>query len=177
MRDAERSTAIEPSCSATFRLADANRQLDFEEGTFDAIISIDAINHLEDRLSVLREFHRVLKPAGRLLFTDPITVTGILTRDEIATRSQIGPMNFTPLGENEKLLQSAGFEVRRVQDVTANAAITSGRRRDAREKYRAELVQIEGEPTFSDIQRFLTVAHQLSSERRLSRLVFLAVKT
>ncbi len=176
IRDAERMASLQKSSNVAFRVADAGDPLEFENCAFNAIISIDAINHLENRLAVLREFHRVLKPAGRLLFTDPITVTGILRSDEIRTRSQIGHMSFTPRGENEKLLRNAGFVVRRVEDVTANAALTSGRRHGAREKYRAELIPIEGEDVFSSMQCFLAMAHLLSSARRLSRFAFLAEK-
>jgi cyclopropane fatty-acyl-phospholipid synthase-like methyltransferase len=166
--------ALDSELPASFALADASQSLTFESATFDAIISIDAINHLNERLKVFREFHRVLRPRGRLLFTDPITITGILSTAEVATRSHISPMNFTPPGENERLLDVAGFEVLQVSDVTQNIITTSKRRRDARQKYSAELTKIEGEGVFNALQTFLEMAYRLAVERRLCRYVFLA---
>ena len=43
---------------------------------FDALTCIDSFNHLYEREEVLREWHRVLRSDARMLFTDPITVTG-----------------------------------------------------------------------------------------------------
>lgn len=159
-----------------FEIGDANAPLNFGDASFEAIVCIDAINHLDDRGAVFREFCRILKPGGRVLFTDPITITGTINRDEIAVRSQIGPMNFTARGENEIRLREAGFEVIRVDDATDNAALLAGRRHAARKKHASDLIRIEGEATFTSTQTFLAMAHRLSSERRLSRFAFLGRK-
>jgi ubiquinone/menaquinone biosynthesis C-methylase UbiE len=66
-----------------FRVADATGPLPFSDATFDAVTCIDAINHFPDRPQVIAEWARLLKLGGRLLFTDPITVTGALTNAEI----------------------------------------------------------------------------------------------
>ncbi|MFN8562953.1 MAG: class I SAM-dependent methyltransferase [Anaerolineae bacterium] len=73
-----------------FQYADASLALPFEDQSFDALVCIDAVNHLPGRLAVLREWYRVLKSGGLALFTDPITVTGGLTNEEISIRSSIG---------------------------------------------------------------------------------------
>lgn len=159
-----------------FAFGDASQALSFTDETFDGIICIDAINHLNARLQVLREFHRVLVPNGLLLFTDPITVTGILSTEEVAMRSHISAMHFTPRGENERLLALARFEVLEVTDVTENMVATSKRRRDARQKYASQLIEIEGEKSFNELQKFLEMAHRLAFEKRLSRYAFLTRK-
>ena len=64
---------------AKFRAADATGPLPFSNASFDAITCIDAINHFPDRPRVIAEWARLLKMGGRLLFTDPITLTGPLT--------------------------------------------------------------------------------------------------
>ena len=106
--------------------------------------------------------------------TKVIVVTGQLTNEEMRARSSIGYFLFTPQGHNETLLADAGFEVRAVRDVTENVALVSGRWLAAREQRRAALVEIEGEESFEGLQRFLDAVHTLSSERRLSRFMYLA---
>ena len=132
--------------------------------------------HIRDRASVLRDWHRVLRNGGRALFTDALVITGIVSHEEIANRSAIGFYLFVPPGENERLLEGAGFRILGVQDVTQNAADISRRRHDARARYRAELVKREGDENFDGLQRFLMGVHTLSAERRLSRFAYLAEK-
>lgn len=161
---------------ATFEIANAAERLPFPDASFDAVICIDAVNHLPDRQSIFREWARVLRPGGRLVFTDPIVVTGWLTNEEIAIRSSIGFFLFVPAGVDEQLLGDAGFSSVTAVDRTENMARMASRWRTAREARAAELRQIEGEQTFDGQQRFLQTAARLASERRLSRLAFRAVR-
>ena len=94
---------------ARFQLADAARPLPFEDESFDAIICIDSINHLPDRLSVLCDWHRLLKPGGHVMFTDPIVVTGHLSSEEIALRASIGFFVFSLLDDDKRLIREAGL--------------------------------------------------------------------
>jgi cyclopropane fatty-acyl-phospholipid synthase-like methyltransferase len=160
-----------------FQHADASEALPFDDKAFDSIVCIDAMNHLPNRPRVFAEWHRVLKPEGRILFTDPITVTGSLSNEEIAIRSSIGYFLFAPVGANERFLKEAGFELIRCEDVTDNEVTVSKRWHDARAKRKDDLIKIEGEKTYAALQQFLSVVYTLSSERRLSRFVFVAQKT
>lgn len=161
---------------ATFRQGDASRELPFQAGTFDAILCIDAINHLPDRAQVLSEWARVLKPGGRLLYTDPIVVTGWLSDEEMRIRSSIGFFLFVPLGVNERLLETAGLEVVAVEDRTENMASMARRWREAREQRAADMRRIEGDEAFEGQQTFFETASRLAAERRLSRYLFLGQK-
>lgn len=162
---------------ATFLQADASLPLPFDDGTLDAILCIDAINHLPDRRSVLADWARLLAPAGRLLFTDPLTVTGILGSDELASRTSIGYGLFVPLGENERLLADVGLTVIGADDTTGSKAEVARRRFDARAQHEHELRETEGAETFEGRQRFFDTAAILAAERRLSRFAYLAAKS
>jgi SAM-dependent methyltransferase len=168
--------AREVDARASFVRADASAALPFADGSFGALICVDSVNHLPDRARVFAEWERVLAPGGRLLFTDPITVTGALSSEEIATRASIGYFLFVPPGEDERLLRQAGLRPLAVEDATENMAAVAERWRAARAERAEALREIEGEPTFDGQQRFLEVTARLARERRLSRFVYLAEK-
>jgi SAM-dependent methyltransferase len=176
--EAARKRALGASLTTqvSFQLVDAGRPLPFPDESFDAIFCNDSVNHLPGRSGVLRDWYRVLRPGGRVLFTDPIVVTGQLSNEEMRVRSAIGFFLFTPLGHNEHLLAEAGFVVREVQDVTAATASISEKWRDARARRREALTRVEGAEDFENLQRFLATAHTLAGERRLSRFMYLAEK-
>ena len=60
---------------ARFEAMDASRPLPFAAGHFDAIVSNDAICHLPNRPEVLRDWYRLVRPGGRVLFTDAMILT------------------------------------------------------------------------------------------------------
>jgi ubiquinone/menaquinone biosynthesis C-methylase UbiE len=159
-----------------FKVANAGATLSFPQESFDAIVSNDAMCHIDQRLAVLREWHRVLRPGGRALFTDALVITGPISHEEIAIRSSIGFYLFVPPGENERLLQESGFKLLKVDDLTRSAAEISRRWREAREEHREALITREGLENFQGLQRFLNCVHTVSTERRLSRYSYLAEK-
>jgi SAM-dependent methyltransferase len=161
---------------ARFVQADASRALPFDGNSVDAILCIDSINHLPDRPSVLADWARLLRPGGRLLFTDPVVVTGVLGSDEIAVRSSIGYFLFVPPGVNERLLGEARLTVLAVDDSTEQLAEVARRRHDARAKHAEAVRQVEGDDAFEGRQRFFDIVATLARERRLSRFVYLAEK-
>lgn len=158
----------------SFRVVDASQPLPFPAGTFDAVVSNDAMCHLANRLDVLRDWHRIVRPTGRILFTDAMVVTGLVSHEELAVRSSIGFYLFVPPGENERLIAQAGFRLIGSEDLTAAAAAIAQRWHDAREQHRAELVEREGGANFEGLQRFLSCVQRLSEDRRLSRYAYLA---
>ena len=164
------------SSKARFELCDVSKRLPFDTNTFDAAFSNDVFCHIPGRASLLSEMIRVLKPGGRMLFSDALIIGGMLTNAEIATRSSIGYYIFSPPGENERLIEASGFTDLRTIDTTENAAQIARRWHDARQKHQEELLAAEGAGNFEGLQRFLTTVQTLTSERRLLRRVYLAQK-
>jgi hypothetical protein len=105
-----------------------------------------------------------------------VVVTGLVSNEELAERSSIGYFVFTPPGVNEQLIEEAGFTLSRREDVTDNAARVSKRWHDARAEERDAMLKIEGEERYVGLQHFFAMVHRLTSERRLSRIVYVAQK-
>ena len=159
-----------------FKVANADSALPFASDSFDGLLCIDSMNHFPNRLAVFREWQRVLRPRCRALFTDPVVITGPVTNDELALRSSIGLFLFVPPGINERFIDEAGLHLIHQEDVTDNAALVSGRWFQARQAHKDDLVRIEGEERFAGLQQFFAAVHRLTSERRLSRIVYVVEK-
>ena len=161
---------------AKFQLADVNQRLPFDAEAFDAVMCTDSMNHFRDRPGYLKEWHRVLKPGKRALFTDPVVITGPVSNEELAARSNIGFFLFVPLETTEEFIKEAGFKLIRRENVTGNIELTSGRWHASRQKHKDDLIKIEGQERFDGLQTFFATVHKLTSERRLSRFAFLVEK-
>ncbi|NEA63726.1 methyltransferase domain-containing protein [Streptomyces sp. SID12488] len=64
-----RATAAGLADRASFQYADA-ADLPFEADSFDAVWALESIIHMPDRVQVLREMARVIRPGGRVVLTD-----------------------------------------------------------------------------------------------------------
>jgi len=161
---------------AQFLAGDATAPLPFPDSNFDAITCIDAINHFVERPRTMLEWDRLLKPGGRLLFTDPLTVTVPLTNSEVAVRSLAGFYLFVPHGYDERLIAQSGLVLLMCEDVTGNMATMAEARHTARELRRTALCEIEGDREYERQQEFLAIAARLAREHRLSRFVYVCKK-
>ena len=145
--------------------------------SLDAVLCIDTIARIPDRAAALAAWARSLKPGGRVLYTDPAIVAGLVTSDELALRNSMGFFVFSPPGENECLIESAELRLLRADDATDTIALTAARVRAERAQGEALLAAAEGRTRYDARQKFLEVVHRLASERRLARIAFLAEKS
>ena len=164
------------SAEVQFECCDASAGLPGQSDSFDAVFSTDVLCHIPNRAGLLGEIHRVLKPGGRLLFSDALIIGGLISHDEIAARSSIGYYIFSPPGENERLIRQAGFRLLKAEDTRRTPAEIAQRWREAREIRKKDLVEIEGEANYAGLQRFLACVQLLTSERRLLRRLYVARK-
>lgn len=117
---------------ATFAVVDCGGRLPFEDATFEAVLCIDAICHLPDRFATLAEWARLLRPGGRLLFTDPAVLTGAVAKGDLDIRAAAGFFLFVPPGLDDKAVQAAGLTLLRCEDRTAATAEIAARWHAAR---------------------------------------------
>lgn len=130
--------------------------LDFDDGAFDRVWSQDAFLHSGDRAAVCAEAARVLRPGGRLVFTDPMQADDAPTErlqpiyDRIHLESLGSPAFyrrvFADLGLDEVAFEDHGDQlprhyarVRQVLIENADALIGRGVSRDYIERMKAGL--------------------------------------
>jgi ubiquinone/menaquinone biosynthesis C-methylase UbiE len=101
-RAAESARTLEPSNSAHFRVGKLNGT-GLEGGVADAAVSIDALQYAPNKLAVLSEAARLLRPGGRL---------GLTTFELVPKRAAAVPIyGKDPVPDLRPLLKQAGFAV------------------------------------------------------------------
>ena len=161
---------------ASFAVLDCGGPLPFPDADFDAILCIDAICHLPDRAATLSEWARLLRRGGRLLFSDPVVLTGAVAKTELDVSAATGFFLFAPPGINEAAINGAGLTLLGCEDRTTATAEIAARWHAARARRAAILERDEGPAWFERRQRFLAMTAALSSSRRLSRYLYVAEK-
>jgi ubiquinone/menaquinone biosynthesis C-methylase UbiE len=86
-------------------------ELSFPDNSFDAVLALESLQNAPDLAQVLGEFHRVLRPGGRLTFSD-FSLESSLSDKRVATFMRTLKLGALPtLTEWLGLLRGAGFEV------------------------------------------------------------------
>jgi SAM-dependent methyltransferase len=81
----------------------------FPDATFDCVVALDVIEHVDDDIGILKAVHEVTKPGGRLIVTVPAYKLLWSEHDDINhhKRRYTAP-------QLRKLIEEAGFSVERV---------------------------------------------------------------
>lgn len=97
---------------ADLRIQNGER-LDFEDGFFDMVFSINALHHFEQPFSVIGELIRVLRPGGRLILSD-FTEKGFDIMDRIHALDQhVHDRGKSALPDTEVYLRGENFGIRK----------------------------------------------------------------
>ena len=91
------------------------RRLPFADGTFDAVVTSEVLEHIQDDVTAISELHRVLKPGGTLGVTVPTwwpeKINWMLSDEYHAPKSPGGHVRIYSATELKAKLRSAGFDV------------------------------------------------------------------
>ena len=106
-----------PPNPAVFHVADA-RDMPFDDGEFDAVLSKDTFVNIADKPRLAQELFRVVKPGGRLAFTDWMQGNPQPTQAYLAWREfkKEEPFEMLSLDGYADLLRNAGFRMIAAQD-------------------------------------------------------------
>jgi SAM-dependent methyltransferase len=94
-----------------------------EDASVDAVLSQEALLHVPDKAKALREAHRILKPGGRLAFTDWVAHEPLSEADAQLMWQGMAATNLLNLADYEALLTGCGFTVVSCEDLTAQWAV------------------------------------------------------
>ncbi len=106
---------IAPGSFTGVMRGDATR-LPFPDATFDRIVTSEVLEHIQDDVSAIAEFERVLKPGGTLAVTVPTwypeKINWMLSDEYHAPKSPGGHVRIYSATELKAKLRTAGLRVR-----------------------------------------------------------------
>jgi len=105
-----------------FARADAVR-LPFGDGAFDACVSQEAFLHVEDKAALLAEARRVLRPGGRLAFTDWVARPPLTPADRERLVGEHAATGVVGADEYVLALAASGLDLLSVEDLSAEWAM------------------------------------------------------
>ena len=122
--DIEQATALASSEGLTdlvrFQQADA-MDLPFPAESFDAVLALESMLHMPDRLHVLRQVSRVLRPGGQLVLSDvfqrmPVSEESWPVLDHLLGTWKVSSL--ADLDEYPRMVRAAGLETRELINVS-----------------------------------------------------------
>jgi SAM-dependent methyltransferase len=96
--------------------------LPFADGTFDGVLCLNALHHLPSYAAALREIHRVLKPAGRAVFSEPGTEHAVQPLSQFRMREESVLEKGVSLPLIRRLALEAGFSRMTVVPLRSSSA-------------------------------------------------------
>jgi ubiquinone/menaquinone biosynthesis C-methylase UbiE len=94
-------------------------QLPFENDSFDALLMVDIIHHLEDAEKSLKEVFRVLRPKGRVLIYEPNKLNPLIYVMHFMDPFERGLLKYGTPGIYRRLLS----QLMEVQDIQFNGIV------------------------------------------------------
>ena len=153
--------------------------LELAPGSLDAVLFVGSVVHMHNREEIYERVTRALVPGGRLLISDCFFPRVVRSdRASAATHyiffEALGYCRLLNLSEELALIESAGLDITRVEDLTSSYVLTLDRWIDNVRRHRSRIDELS--PGFSRLlQTYMTIA-RLSFHRRTA-LEYMIVAT
>jgi SAM-dependent methyltransferase len=98
------------------------QSLPFVAGSFEGVLCMNALHHLPSYAAALREIHRVLKPGGRAVFSEPGTAHAVQALSRFRMREERVIEKSVSLPVIRRQAMEAGFSRMRVVPLRSSAA-------------------------------------------------------
>ncbi len=85
------------------------KELPFEDGRFETVVSYDAFHHVPNQIEILEELGRVTKAGGRVVFCEPLLGHSSTTHAQLETATHGVLERDISLAELRKASRDAGF--------------------------------------------------------------------
>lgn len=138
-----------------FQYADA-ANLPFPDASFDVVWIFESLMHM-DRLRVLRESLRVLRPGGRIVVTDQLQLAPMNEENAKLVQDHLDAMHASPLlyaDAYRALVRESGLELVEFHDISKHVQLTGIRVLETVERRYDELLARYGEAVIPILDLF-----------------------
>lgn len=150
--------------------------LPLPNASHDAVVSQEALLHVPDIARAFAEAHRVLRPGGRIAFTNWIVHRPLSEAERQLLWDGMAAATLIRIEVHTELLRGAGFEIEAMEDETEAWGVILGERRRMYEKLRAE-AEAAGTPSgHDDFYRSYVLFVDLVQRKAMGGARFTAVK-
>jgi sarcosine/dimethylglycine N-methyltransferase len=134
-------------------------QVPLPDASFDVVVSQEALLHVPDKQRALLEAFRVLKPQGRIAFTDWVAHRPLSDSDRKLMWQGMAVADLQSLQTYAELIKTAGFAVCSVEDLTVDWSVILKQRlamyRKLREEARAANTPAGDDAFYESYVRFV----------------------
>jgi len=152
------------------------QQLPFADSSFDACISQEVLLHIADKAATLAGCRRVLRPGGRLAFTDWVAHPRLADREREQLREWMAATHLQTLASYPLLLGRAGFAWAEAEDLSVEWRAILRQRVAEYRRRRHDLVARLGEARYGEYDRLYTFLITLVDQGKLGSGRFWAVR-
>ena len=103
-----------------FHVDDAQNLKSLDDNSFDAVINIESAFHYPDKLSFLKEVHRVLKPGGEFLIADILTNAKVTSFEKKKFWNRKMILHHWHMDNYLNGFAKSGLQVKSKSDITRN---------------------------------------------------------